>query len=56
MDLLVINGELKDSAKVNNLVAGEEDCTFVTEVLGEILDTESGTVTPQRESLMISSP
>ena len=43
-------GELKESASVKNIVTGEGDWNCVKEVLGWILDTESGTVTlPERK-------
>ena len=38
-------GEIKDSVIMKKLVAGEEDWTFIKEVLGWILDTDAGTVT-----------
>ena len=37
--------DLKDSVSMKKLLAGEDDCTCVKEVLGRILDTEAGTVT-----------
>ena len=37
-------GELKDSARVKNILAGEGDWTCVKEVLGCTLDTKTGTV------------
>ena len=37
-------GDLKDSARVKNILAGEGDWTCVKEVLGCTLDTKTGTV------------
>ena len=47
--LLVITGELKDSASVEKLVAGEGGWTCVKEVLRCILDTEAGKFALPRE-------
>ena len=44
-------GELKDSASVKKLVAGEGGWTCVKEVMGWILETETGKVTPPESKL-----